>query len=69
MSNDRYTIIREFVCQGKHMITVRIGNAVHVMDYSDWQLIYECNYRNEWKGKTDWNRFVDRENYNRKNAS
>ncbi len=46
-----YKIIKEFDCCGKHMITVKIGNAVHVMDYSEWQLIYGRNHQNKWKKK------------------
>lgn len=49
--------MKEFDCHGKHMITVKIGNFVHVMDYSDQQLIYGRNYQNRWKKKVDFNKF------------
>lgn len=51
MNKHSYEIIREFNCYGKHMIIVRVGNVVHVMDYSDWQLMYEHNHKRKRKKK------------------
>lgn len=56
--NDEYKIISEFECHGKQMVTVRIGNAAHVMSMEEWYKIYGRNK------KVDWNRFVPREKYN-----
>lgn len=57
MNTQDYNIIQEFDCYGKHMITVKLGSSVHVMDYSDWQLIYGRNHQNKWKNKVDFNRY------------
>lgn len=55
--DNEYEIIKEFDCHGKHMITVKIGNSAHVMDYAEWQLIYGRNHQNRWKNKVDFNRY------------
>ena len=52
-----YTIIKEFDCHGKQIIPVKIGNAVHVMDFSDWQLIYRRNHQHKWNAKVDFNKY------------
>lgn len=33
--NDEYKVIKEFECHGKSMVTVRIGNAAHVMSQEE----------------------------------
>lgn len=63
--NDGYKVIKEFVCYGKQMVTVRIGNAAHVMSQEDWHKIYGRNHQEKWKTKVDWNRFVPRKQYKR----
>lgn len=57
MNRQHYKIIQEFDCCGKHMITIKIGNAAHVMDYSDWQLIYGRNHQDRWKTNVDFNKY------------
>ena len=67
--NDEYEVIKEFECHGKPMVTVRIGNAVHVMSLDEWHKIYGRNHQDKWKTKVDWNRFVPRKQYNKKYVS
>lgn len=66
--NDGYKVIKEFECHGKPMVTVRIGNAAHVMGLEEWHKIYGRNHQEKWKTKVDWNRFVPRKQY-KKNVS
>lgn len=33
--NDEYEVIKEFECHDKPMVTVRIGNAAHVMSLDE----------------------------------
>lgn len=33
--NNEYKVIKEFECHGEQMVTVRIGNAAHVMTLED----------------------------------
>jgi len=63
MEKHHYKIIREFICYGKRMVTVRIGKCVHVMDYNEWQLIYGRNHQNRWEIKVDWKSFTPEEGY------
>ena len=67
--NDEYTVISEFYCNGKQMVTVRIGNAAHVMSQEEWHKIYGRNHQERWKTKIDWNRFVPRKQYKKKSVS
>ena len=67
--NDEYTVISEFYCNGKQMVTVRIGNAAHVMSQEEWHKIYGRNHQERWKTKVDWNRFVPRKKYKKKSVS
>lgn len=38
--NDEYKVISEFKCHGKPMVTVRIGNTMHVMSLEKWHKVY-----------------------------
>ena len=67
--NDEYKVISEFYCNGKQMVTVRIGNAAHVMSQEEWHKIYGRNHQDKWKTKIDWNRFVPRKQYKKKSVS
>lgn len=62
--NDEYEVIKEFECHGKQMVTVRIGNAAHVMSLEEWHKVYGRDHQSKWKKEVDWNRFVPREEYN-----
>ena len=64
--NEEYNVIKEFVCHGKRMVIVRIGNAAHVMSLEEWRKIYGRNHQEKWEIKVDWNRFVPRKQYNKK---
>lgn len=66
---DEYKVIKEFECHGKPMVTVRFGNAAHVMGLDEWHKVYGRNHQNRWKKKVDWNRFRTQVGYNRKNVS
>lgn len=45
-----YKVISEFECCGKPMVTVKIGNNVHVMTYEDWETLYRRMYHeNKYK--------------------
>lgn len=67
--SDEYKVIKEFDCYGKQMVTVRIGNAAHVMSLEEWHKIYGRNHQDKWKTKIDWNRFMPRKQYNQSKAS
>ena len=67
--NDEYKVISEFYCNGKQMVTVRIGYAAHVMSQEEWHKIYGRNHQERWKTKIDWNRFVPRKQYKKKSVS
>lgn len=67
--NDEYKVISEFYCNGKQMVTVRIGNAAHVTSQEEWHKIYGRNHQEKWKTKIDWNRFVPRKQYKKKSVS
>lgn len=62
--SDDFKVISEFCCHGKQIVTVRIGNAAHVMSLEEWYKIYSRNHQDKWKTRIDWNRFVPREKYN-----
>ena len=64
--NDEYGVIKEFECHGKQMVTVRIGNAAHVMSQEEWRKVYGRNHQEKWKTKVDWNRFVPEDGYKKK---
>lgn len=66
---DGYKVIKEFECHGKTMVTVRIGNAAHVMSLEEWHKIYGRNHQDKWETKVDWNRFVPRKQYNKSKVS
>ena len=67
--NDEYKVIKEFEYHGKPMVTVRIGNAAHVMSQEEWRKVYGRNHQEKWKTKVDWNRFVPRKQYTKKHVS
>lgn len=67
--NENYRVISEFCCHRKPMVTVRIGNAAHVMSLEEWCKIYGRNHHDKWKTKVDRNRFVPRIEYNKKDVS
>ena len=66
---DEYKVISEFSCNGKQMVTVRIGNTAHTMSQEEWHKIYGRNHQERWKTKVDWNRFVPRKQYKKKYVS
>ena len=47
---DKYKVLSEFKCGGKQMVTVRVGDSVHVMDQDDWKLVYDRRFK-DWKKK------------------
>lgn len=63
--SDDFKVISEFCCHGKQMVTVRIGNAAHVMSLEEWHKVYGRKHQEKWKTKVDWNRFVPRKQYNK----
>ena len=67
--NGKYKMVEEFECHGKQMVTVRIGNAAHVMSQEEWHKVYGRNHQDKWKTKVDWNRFVPRNKYNQNKVS
>lgn len=60
---DEYKVIKEFECHGKQMVTVRIGNAAHVMSLEEWRKVYGRNHQDRWEKKVGWNRFVPKDKY------
>lgn len=66
---DDFKVISEFCCHGKQMVTVRIGNAAHVMSLEEWHKVYGRNHQEKWKTKVDWNRFSPQIEYNKKDVS
>jgi len=67
--NDEYEVIKEFEYHGKPMGIVRIGNAAHVISLEEWRKVYRRNHQEKWKTKVDWNRFMPRIEYNKKDVS
>lgn len=67
--NGEYEVIKEFECCGKQMVTVRIGNAAHVMSLEDLHKVYGRNHQEKWKKKVDWNRFKPRREYKQSKVS
>lgn len=67
--SDDFKVISEFCCHGKKMVTVRIGNAAHVMSLEEWHKVYGRNHQEKWKTKVDWNRFSLQIEYNKKDVS
>ena len=67
--SDDFKVISEFCCHGKQMVTVRIGNAAHVMRLEEWHKVYGRNHQEKWKTKVDWNRFVLKKQYKKKYVS
>lgn len=43
--NVEYKVISKFECQGKQMVTVRIGNTAHVMSLEEWKKLYGSIYK------------------------
>lgn len=66
---DEFKVISEFCCNGKQMVTVRLGKAAHVMTQKEWHKIYGRNHQDKWDTKADWNRFRPRIEYNKEDAS
>ena len=66
---NEFEVIKEFDCHGKQMITVRTGNAVHVMSQEEWHKIYGRNHQERWKTKVDWNRKIKKKKYKKKSVS
>ena len=50
--SDEYKVIKEFDCYGKQMVTVRTGNAAHVMSQEEWHKVYGKNHQEKWKKKS-----------------
>ena len=67
--NDKYEVIKEFECHGEQMVTVRIGNAAHVMSLEEWRKVYRRSHQDKWKTKVDWNRYMPRKLYNQSKVS
>ena len=67
--SDEYRIVSEFCCCGKTMVTVRIGNAAHVMSQEEWNKVCGRNHQSRWNTKVDWNRFKLREKYSKGKVS
>lgn len=67
--DNEYKVISEFCCCGEPMVTVRIGNAAHVMSQEEWHKIYGRNHQERWKTKVDWNSFTPRDKYNKTKVS
>lgn len=67
--DNEYKVIKEFCCCGRSMVTVRNGNAAHVMSLEEWHKIYGRNHQERWNTKVDWNRFVPRKQYKKKYVS
>lgn len=52
MCNDKYKVLREFECYGKHMIVVRrMENNVHVMPIDEWKCICKRNFLKQYYDK------------------
>lgn len=51
--NDKFEVVSEFCCHGNLMITVRNGNATHVMSREEWHKVYGGNNQDKWKDKVD----------------
>ena len=64
--NHEYEVINKFECHGEQMVTVRTGNATHVMTLEEWYKIYNRNHQEKWKTKVDWNRFTLERGYKNK---
>lgn len=67
--NNQYEVIKEFECCGKPMVTVRIGNAAHVMSQEELRKVYGRNHQDRWKTKANWIKYVPRIEYDKKNVS
>lgn len=67
--SDDFKVISEFGCNGRQMVTVRIGKAAHVMSLEEWHKVYGRSHQEKWKTKVDWNRFSPRIEYNKKDVS
>lgn len=44
-----YSVISEFDCCGKQMVTVRIGRTAHVMTIEEWRLLFGRQYPECWE--------------------
>ena len=45
---DDYKVIAEFVCCGKPMVTVMLGNAAHVMSQEEWNKFYSIEHKDKY---------------------
>lgn len=54
--DDEYKVVEEFLCCGKQMVTVRIGNAAHVMSQEEWRIVYGRNHPERWENGIRVNR-------------
>lgn len=41
-----YQVVSEFICHGSEMVTVKFKDTAHTMYKSEWQKIYEREYKN-----------------------
>lgn len=64
MKND-FEVVSEFCCHGKQMVTVRNGNAAHVISKEEWNKVYGRNHQDIRGKKVAGNRFVSKQKYNR----
>lgn len=67
--SDEYRKVSELCCCGKPMVTVRIGDAAHVMSQEEWNKVYSRNHQARWKTEVDWNQFTVREKYGQSKVS
>lgn len=43
-----YELIREFMCNGKQMVIIRIKNCVHTMPLDEWKRTYGKLHPERW---------------------
>lgn len=44
----REDVIRDFICNGKHMVVVKLEHGVHVMPYEEWKSVYGKLHLERW---------------------
>jgi len=46
-----YKLIKEFECNGKEMVIVKVNGAAHVMDKEEWKKVFGKWHPERWKYK------------------
>lgn len=46
-----YELVKEFECNGKEMVIVKISGAAHVMDKEEWKKVFGKWYPERWKNR------------------